>query len=322
MRYVIVGLGAIGGTLAGRLHAGGLDVVGVARPGPHLDAIRTNGLLVQSPDGEARNRLHVHASIADVTFEPDDVVVLAVKSQNTTGVLVQLAEVAPPSIVLLCAQNGVSNEPEALRLFENVHGGLVQCPALHLEPGTVVAYSAPTVGILDVGRFPFGTSRAAQQITTDLRASGYSSRAVEDISRWKYAKLLTNLGNAVEAVCGPDDRNGRLTELLRTEGRSVLEHHGIAFASVAEDVQRRRGVLRRLPVVGHARPGGSLWQSVTRGQPTEIDYLCGEVVRLARLAGCAAPANLLVQRLTHDVASGVRGAGTVSELRILRSLAT
>ena len=61
----------------------------------------------------------------------------------------------------MCLQNGVANESAALRRFANVYGICVMLPASHLEPGLVVAHSAPVPGILDVGRFPDGVDDTA-----------------------------------------------------------------------------------------------------------------------------------------------------------------
>lgn len=319
MRYVIIGLGGIGGTLAGLLDLSGSDVIGVARPGPHLDALRQHGLLLRRPDGDHHVPLRVAGSVDEIDLDDHDVIVLAVKSQDTGNVLRQVAHTAPPTVHIVCAQNGVSNEPEALRWFANVYGVLVQCPTLHLEPGIVAAYSAPTVGVLDIGRYPSGNSDVSESIARDWQAAGYSSRSVADIAPWKYAKLLTNLGNAVEAVCGPGVRGGPLTELLQDEGRMVLDHHQIGYVSAVEDRARLSGLLLMHDING-PRPGGSLWQSVQRGQHTEVDHLSGEIVRLARLAGLAAPANELMQRLVHDVTAGALPAASVSEQHILAEL--
>lgn len=319
MAYVVVGLGAIGGTIAARLSLAGRDVVGVAR-GAHGEAVRRDGLLLRTPSGDHRVPLDVRPSVRDVGPGIDDVVVVATKSQDSEGVLTQLADVAPPGTAVVCAQNGVTNEPEALRWFERVYGMVVMCPALHLEPGVVAAYSEPVVGILDVGRFPGGEDDVSRGLAGDLSDAGFDSRSVPDIARWKYAKLLTNLGNAVEAVCGPAARGGPLTERLQQEGRAVLGAHGIAYASAAEDRERRGDLIRRGDIDG-PRPGGSVWQSVARGAPTtEVDYLCGEIARLARLLGRSAPANALLQQLTHDISAGRTAAESTTEEQVLARL--
>lgn len=315
MTYVIVGLGAIGGTLAARLHLTGHDVVGVAR-GPHGEAVRRDGLLLRTPQRDQRVRLEVVELVSDLNVGEDDVITVATKSQDSAGVLAQLGDVAPSQTAVVCAQNGVSNKPEALRWFERVYGMVVMCPSVHLQPEVVAAYSFPVVGILDVGHYPDSEDKTSRGIAVDLRAAGYSSQSVPDIARWKYAKLLTNLGNAVEAVCGPDARGGPLTCRLQDEGRAVLDLHGIRYATLAED-QARRGDLLQLSSDGR-RPGGSIWQSVTRRSPaTEVDYLCGEIVRLARMAGTSAPTNALLQTLTHDITAGRTSIASETEEDVL-----
>lgn len=314
--YVIVGLGAIGGTLATRLCLAGHDVVGVAR-GAHGEAVRRDGLLLRTPEGDHRVRIEAITSVSDLRVGEDDVVVVATKSQDSPSVLAQLGAVAPSQVPVVCSQNGVSNEPEALRWFERVYGVVVMCPTMHVQPGLVAAYSYPVVGILDIGRYPGGEDEVSRAIAADLQAAGYSSRSVADVARWKYAKLLTNLGNAVEAVCGPETRGGPLTRRLQDEGRAVLDLHDIPYASTAED-KDRRGDLLQLGSIDGPRPGGSIWQSVARHSPTtEVDYLCGEIVRLARLAGASAPTNALLQTLTHNITAGRSPVGSVTEDDVL-----
>jgi 2-dehydropantoate 2-reductase len=108
--------------------------------------------------------------------------------------------------------------------------------------------------------------------------------------------------------------------MLQAEGRALYDERGIGYASTDELARRERGVLTRYDV-GGSRPGGSVWQSVTRAQPTEVDYLCGEIVRLARVAGLRAPANALLQRRTHEVASGELGVGAIPEATLIAQLA-
>src|SRR2546428_370157 len=167
MRFVIYGAGAIGGVIGARLHEHGPEVVLIAR-GEHRRAIERDGLRLETPEGSATFRVPVagHPSELDL-HTGDDLVVLAMKSQDTAEALRELAECATPEISVACAQNGVENERAALRLFANVYGVVVMLPAAHLEPGVVQASSAPTTGILDVGRYPRGTDGAARPIETD-----------------------------------------------------------------------------------------------------------------------------------------------------------
>ncbi|MGT2424865.1 2-dehydropantoate 2-reductase N-terminal domain-containing protein [Amnibacterium kyonggiense] len=90
MRYVIVGAGGVGGVIGGLLADAGREVALVAR-GAHGEAIAADGLLVRRPDRDLRVRPPVAPTVARLGLRADDVVVVAVKSQQTAGVLADLA---------------------------------------------------------------------------------------------------------------------------------------------------------------------------------------------------------------------------------------
>jgi 2-dehydropantoate 2-reductase len=311
MRWVIVGAGAVGGVVGGYLAGAGHDVVLVAR-GAHLDAIRARGLAVRSPDGERTFRLPAAADPGDVDWRPGDVAVLATKSMDTEGVVRALAAHAPEDTPVVCLQNGVANEPAALRRFANVYGICVMLPGSHLEPGLVVAHSAPVPGILDVGRFPDGVDDTAAAVAAGLREAGFDSVARPDVMRMKYRKLLTNLGNALDALCGRVDGLEEAERLLLAEGEAVLRAAGIAFATEAQDAERRRDTMTLRPVEGAPRGGGSSWQSLARHTGSvEADYLNGEIVLLGRLHGVPTPGNALARRLVVEAARTGAEPGSV-----------
>lgn len=203
MRYIIYGAGAVGGVIGGRLFQAGRDVVLIAR-GAHLDAIRANGLTLESPDARDTLAIPAVAAPGELTLGANDVVVLAMKSQDTPGALSALEAAGGAECALLIAQNGVENERAALRRFARVYTTTVMLPSTHLEPGVVQANSAPMSGILDVGRYPSGADAVAEAICADLAASTFSSHPEPDVMAWKYQKLLLNLGNAIQAICGED----------------------------------------------------------------------------------------------------------------------
>jgi 2-dehydropantoate 2-reductase len=302
VRFVIYGAGAIGGVLGGRLHEHSHDVVLIAR-GSQFEAIRDHGLRVESPEGSSRVKVPVIARPADLVFGPEDVVLLTMKSQDTVAALRDLAAAVDRDVPVGCVQNGVENERMALRLFSHVYGVSVMCPASHLTPGVVQAFSAPITGILDIGCFPAGIDAVAEAIARAFRGSTFESDVREDILRWKYRKLLTNLGNAIEAVCGSEARRGPIGELVTREGERCLRAAGIDFASSAEDAARRNALLPVRPIGAQARPGGSSWQSLRRRSGSiETDFLNGEIVLLGRLHDVPTPANELLQRLANDMA--------------------
>ena len=320
MRFVVYGAGAVGGVIGARLHQHGHDVVLLAR-GEHLRAIVRSGLRIESPEEAATVRVPAFEHPSEVELREGDVVLLAVKSQDSGGVLASLASVAPEGIPVVCAQNGVENERAALRLFGDVYGVHVMLPAAHLEPGAVQASSAPVTGLLDVGRYPSGADETAHELAAAFAASTFDSRALADVMRWKHRKLIMNLGNAVEALLAPGPEQDEIARRAEEEGEACLRAAGIDFASREEDRERRGDLLRLGTIGGRERGGGSSWQSLARGSGTiEADYLNGEIVMLGRLHGFPTPVNELLQRLANRWAAERRPPGSLSPAEFHRAL--
>jgi 2-dehydropantoate 2-reductase len=320
VRFIVYGAGAIGGTIGGRLHQHGHDVILIAR-GRHFEALRDGGLVLQSPDGTTDLAIPVVDDPADIAFRPNDVVILAMKTQDTAAALSRLTIAAPAGVPVVCAQNGVENERLALRCFPNVYGMYVVMPATHLDPGVVEASSSPTTGVLDVGRYPTGTDEVAEQVAAALQRSTFDARADPAIMRWKYAKLVGNLANALEAACGPGGTDREFLSRVRAEGRACLAAAGVTVASGEEQRARVGDLLNMQPIDGRPRPGGSSWQSLARRSGTiEADWLNGEIVLLGRQHGVDTPLNSLLQRTANLMAATGRPPGSMPFNELLASL--
>jgi 2-dehydropantoate 2-reductase len=253
---------------------------------------------------------------AQLKFRSDDVVVLTMKTQDTEAAVADLAAVSEPDLSIICAQNGVENERLALRRFANVYAMCVMLPAVHIEPGVVIAYGDPLSGILDVGCYPQGVDDLSVQVAAHLASAGFSSRPDPSVMPKKYAKLLLSLGNALEAACGSSAQGSELELRAREEALACYLAAGID-AALAEDDAQRRDLLHVVPVLGTERDGGSSWQSLARGVGTiEADYLNGEISLLGRLHGVPTPTNTLLQRTANRMARERAEAGslTVEEL--------
>jgi 2-dehydropantoate 2-reductase len=229
--------------------------------------------------------------------EGDTIVLLAVKGQHTDAALLQLS-VAPPSTPVVCMQNGVENERRVLRHFLNTYAMCVMCPASQLRPGVVQVHSAPVSGLLDVGRFPSGIDDAGLALAEAIATTTFESVGRADIMRWKYRKLLMNLANAVEALCGPEGRFSPLAKEAQREGTEALAAAGIDVASSQEDRERRGDALQLSPTASGEWQGGSSWQSLARGSGSiEAEFLNGEIVLVGGLHGVPTPVNALLERL-------------------------
>ena len=151
MRYIIIGAGAVGGTVGGRLAESGHEVVLVAR-GAHYEALRERRAAARDA-GRGRSPTGcptVDGPEALGELRADDVLVLAVKTQDSEAALaawgprpVAGGGTAAERLPLVCAQNGVESQRLALRRFRRVYGVCVWLPATFVEPGVVSAAGTP-----------------------------------------------------------------------------------------------------------------------------------------------------------------------------------
>lgn len=312
VRFVIFGAGSVGGVVGARLAEHGHDVAFIAR-GAHYRAILENGLRMDTPDGELRIDIPVVDAPSRIEWTGDDMVILAMKTQDTVGALTALGASAPPTVPIFCMQNGVANERMALRRFSNVYGVYVWCASSHLTPGVVEAWSAPMTGVLDVGCYPSGVDTLATSVAAAFRSSTFFSSARTDVMRWKYRKLLSNLANAVEALCGSVPRSSTVVAEAVREGVACLTAARIPVAAEEEEVAEREKLLSIRRIGDRSRNGGSSWQSLARGSGSiECDYLNGEIVLLGRSFGVPTPVNALLQRLARQAAADGKPPGSMS----------
>ena len=305
MRFVIYGAGGVGGTIGARLHMAGFEVCLIAR-GAHGQALQQHGLHFIAPDYAGHLPIPTVTHPDQLTLAGSDCVVLmCMKSQHTQGACEDLSRHAPLDTPIVCVQNGVTNEMVAQRFFRRVYASVVLLPGTHLQAGQVVTHAEGHGGILDTGCYPHGVDPICEEVTSALRAANFSAHPDASVMRQKYAKLLMNLGNVLQAglVQGADVRS--VARLLRREALACYAAAGIDCASVEETKTRRHGVMRTVEIDGVPRGGGSSWQSVTRGTGNiETDYLNGEMCRIGRAHGVATPANDACVVMARDLMSG------------------
>ena len=115
---------------------------------------------------------------------------------------------------------------------------------------------------MDLGRWPSGLDDRAVGIAAAVAGATFASEPRADVARWKWGKLLMNLGNAVEAVYRSDEAAGRLASAARREGVACLRAAGVDFVDIAEDAARRGALLTSKPIGDQPRSGGSTWQKL------------------------------------------------------------
>jgi 2-dehydropantoate 2-reductase len=316
MRFVVFGAGAVGGVVGARLHQAGHDVALIAR-GAHLHELQRSGLTLETPSERSVLRIPAAGDPGELgvgTSGTDDVILLATKSQDTAGALDALQSAGAWDVPIVCMQNGVENERLALRRFADVYGAVIMAPTAHLRPGAVEAYGALASGMIDLGRYPAGSDEVAEQVAAALSESQFHSRVWPDVMRLKYAKLILNLSNAVNALVAVDDRRDELVARVIDEGRAALDAAGIEHRDDGVgDLAGRWAEIGVSDIAGRQRAGSSTWQSLARGTgAVETDYLNGEIVLVGRLHDVPTPVNAALCRLAAEQARGGAAPGELS----------
>jgi len=301
---LVMGAGAIGCYLGGCLQAAGVPVVFVGRPRV-LAALREHGLSLTDLDG-GRQHIDRRALSLFEAIPPGiapSLVLLAVKSGATAEAAAQLGAALPAGTPVVSMQNGLSNAATAqaaapmLRLLAGmVPFNIAELAPGHYHRGTTGALAAQDDAALRARLSDFARAGLPLQLHTDLRAV-------------QWGKLLLNLNNPVNALSGLPlraqlmDRGYRqCLAALQTEALALLRSAGIQPAQVAALPPHRVPTLLRLPtplfrliaarmlrIDPQAR--SSMADDLAQGRATEIDALCGEVVRLAEGQSLTAPVN-------------------------------
>lgn len=301
-RYVVIGGGAVGGALAAQLVPAGHDVLLVAR-GEHGRRVAADGLVVRRPDRVDVVRVPVVGGPDEAALRPDDVLVLTVKTQDAEAALATWAWQPveggglAADLPLVTYQNGLLTEDLALRRFSRVYGATIGIAASHLTAGEIVSPSLPpVVGLVWLGRYGAPADALQDELAADLVGAGFAAWSVPDVRAQKAAKLLANVGNGLDLFVGDDESRTQARTRLREEAVAVLEAAGTPLPPGGE-LDRGGVTLAVLPVDGHVGGRLSTWQSFARGTSSEVDYLNGEVVLIARRHGLDARLNAAVQRL-------------------------
>ncbi len=319
MRVCVVGAGAIGGYLAGKLALAGHEVAVVAR-GAHREAIRQQGLVLVDQHGNVQ-RARVEC-VGDDGVSPgvQDVLILTVKAHQIAAIAPDLVPFLGEQTPVVALQNGIPwwyfhrhGGPFEGRRLESVDpgGAIERClPVSHVcgavaqkaaevsEPG-VIRHT-----VTEADRFPLGEpdgSRSAriEAVSALLEQAGIAAPISSDIRTEKWFKLWGNLvWNPVSALTQAN--------VLEIHGSSGVRQLGVTMMLEAQAVALRLGIaipgtpqarMARAVQVGAVRP--SMLQDVQAGRPLEIEALLGAVVELADLTDVPIPSIAAVYACTQ-----------------------
>lgn len=297
-RYIVIGAGAVGALLAAQWSIARVPVTLVGR-GAALEVIARDGVRVRRPGGDEVVEVDIVGSIAEARPRQNDTIVLAVKSQDAESAIADIAwvELADGSGVvadlpILTLQNGLATEEIALRRFAQVIGVSVSIPASRLEPGVIVSPGRPVVGVVWIGGSPRPFRGEEERHRSAFTRAGFAAIIEPDIAAANRRKLIASMRNVVDVFDAEPEQREHAEQAIAAEARRVFLIAGLSVASPPLDAPR----LDVDEVPGHVAGHLSTWQSFARGTTSEVDFLSGEIVLLARRHGFTAPLNAAVVR--------------------------
>ncbi|NYV75982.1 2-dehydropantoate 2-reductase [Streptomyces sp. UH6] len=318
MKVAVLGAGAIGAYAGAALHRAGVDVRLIAR-GPHLAALRRDGVRVLSPRGDFAARTPATDDPAEVG--PVDYVFLGLKANSYAACGPLLEPLLRPGTAVVAAQNGIPwwyfhrhGGPHDGRRLESVDpGGAVSAVIAPERVIGCVVYAATeleapgVVRHLEGTRFSVGepdrsVSARCTAFGDAMVAGGLKCPVEPDLRDDIWVKLLGNATfNPISALTRATMRQmcvhggtRRVVETMMTETLSIAEALG---CTVDVTVERRLAGAER---VGDHRT--STLQDLERGKPLELDVLLTALTELADLTGVEAPTLRTVHALSDLLA--------------------
>jgi len=345
MKTVVVGCGAVGGTIGAYLARAGHDVTLVDSWWQQIDAIRRDGLSVWTPDGSFHVQLPaLHVDGLHNLAGPCDLAIIATKAYDAEWAYRLIDPYLAPEAAVLFAQNGVVEE-----LFgrfadlDRVIGTVVNFAAECFEPGTVRrtltgGWPSLTIGELDGSRStrlmrirehlaPVGDVRASDNILSVLwsklalnamtNATGAVTRATTAILWGEPGYLEVAVQAGAETVAVALAAGIELTPVFdRIDPALLLRAHGGDEAAATEVADLLRTIAAGRQGEKENRP--SMLQDVLKGRRTEVDYIPGHVSRRGAETGVHTPLNDRLVELVRDVEAG-RLAGGPANLELILS---
>lgn len=289
---LIMGTGAMACLFAARLSAAGNSVVMLGTWHAGLQALREQGVTLIETDGR-QHTYPVQATDDAEACRGTKLALVLVKSWQTRRAARRLNNCLSEDGVALTLQNGIGNREALVEILgaPRVALGVTTLGANLLQPGKVQAAGEGVTHI--------GVHSSLDPLIAMLRAAGFVVEDAPDPDVLLWGKLVINAAiNPLTALLRVT--NGELLE--RPTARSLMVSLAREAAAVAAAQKLRLIYDDPITAVEEtafrtAANRSSMLQDVQRGTPTEIDAICGAIVRAGEQTGVPTPVNQLIWQL-------------------------
>lgn len=342
-RIAVVGAGANGAAVGADLTRAGLDVTLIEQWPPHVEAMRAEGVRVETRTAEGATevevtpvRVHHLCEVAELR-DRFDAVLLLVKAYDTRWATELIVPLLAEDGLIAGVQNGMTAlEVSSIAGAGRTLGTVIEVSSTMYEPGVVRRHTARESSWFAVGSLSPATRGREEQFAALLRRSG-TVAVVDDILAAKWMKLVSNASVLVptaalglpmaDALVVPGMR-----ELMTAAGQEALDvgralGHPVLpiFGLTPDDVATPDTVVATMLdtlYAGFVRPGATttVLQDWTKGRRSEAGDLNGTVVAEAATVGVATPVNAAVLEVARRIEAGGLEPGP-DNLRLMQELA-
>lgn len=308
MKFAIIGTGGVGGYFGGKLAKNGEDVWFIAR-GKHLEAMRANGLHINSFEG---NWIVPSGKMTDNPSECGtvDVVLFCVKSYDTESAAQQLAPMLSDSTIIISLQNGVDNEEQIQRVIPRgrVFGGVSYIYSTISAPGVITHTVGPTKVVFgELIKADEATTLRAKEVLDTMLKAGINAILADDIQAeiWKKYVFIAAVGGmtaltrlTLGEILSVNESKEMLAEAMR-ETHAVAKSKGVNLSN--DLVDQIFEILKNYD--NNSR--SSLYHDLVNDRRIEIEAFSGTVVKYGKEFGIPTPvhraiySSLLPYHLKH-----------------------
>ncbi|NQV85271.1 MAG: 2-dehydropantoate 2-reductase [Rhodospirillales bacterium] len=290
MKIIIFGSGGVGGYFGGRLAASGEDVHFIAR-GAHLDALRSGGLHLNSPLGDAHvNPVHATDTVADCGIA--DVIIVSVKLYDTDAAADAIRPAVGPGTMIVSFQNGVSGADILSKAFgrEHVIGGTSSIAARIEKPGTIE--HTGKMATLAFGEWGGELTPRTQALLDACLKAGIDATLSDHIDALIWSKFIflaafSGITCTYRQPIGPIREDSEKRALFRSaleETYAIARARGVDLPG--DLVDKRMAFTDGLP----AEMSSSMYHDLAAGKRLELPWLSGAVVDFGHALSIDTPA--------------------------------
>ena len=290
MKIVIFGTGGVGGYFGGKLAQHGADVTFIAR-GAHLEAIRANGLRVESIDGDFT--IHpAQATDNPQTIGKADLILLCTKAWQLNEAIQQMKPMVAENTVILPLLNGMEHMDALLQAFgaQHVIGGLCRISAFIGEPGVIrhvgvkpqIMYgewdNSHTARVEKIHALFTAIDDIAAEIPADIQTAMWE--------KFIFIAGVSGVGSYTRLPIGEYRNTPELRTMLQNafeETAAIARARGVAIPEnfVQDTMHRIDGIA--------ASVTPSMQKDMMAGRPSELNEQTGAVIRMGKMANVATP---------------------------------